>query len=107
MTLREQGRFEAPNHTSHYRTTAGVSIPSPFQSPASGMSVSVANCSDTSAAPEVLLLRRYHHAPLRLNTAGVSSPSPFQSPTTGISPLMPYRKSRSLAPGVLLFLRYQ
>src|SRR6516162_5869991 len=66
--------------------TPTVSMPSPFQSPTTGMSPGHPYWNFMSGAPGLLLLRRYQVNVDGSTTPIVLTPSPFQSPTTGIQP---------------------
>src|SRR5262249_14103101 len=70
--------------------TPTVSMPSPSQSPATGMSPGVPYRNGaTSGAPGELLLRRYQVMVDGSTTPTVWTPSPSQSPTSAIQPGAP------------------
>src|SRR5205823_5853282 len=73
-------------------TTPTVSTPSPFQSPTTGSQPTAPYWKTMSAAPGVLLLRRYQVPVDGSKAPIVSMPSPFQSPTTGVQVRAPKAK---------------
>src|SRR5262249_44854331 len=95
--------------------TPWVNLPSPSQSPTTGLDPSAPYRKEpASGRPALVSLRRFQSPRLGAKTPMVQMPSPFQSPATGTALLPPRSavvgpntKVRSAGPALLLLRRWK